>query len=106
MDFRDRVIQWNEWLNTGNHKAFEQDILEMYLALDVPLPDDVEITVFQQKPYTHTVLYLGSFSLGKSGHGYAKWDNTGEWSEEEGAKITVRRAARRLFRSLQERILC
>lgn len=106
MNYRDKVVQWNEWLNAGNHKAFEEDIVQMYENIELPLPSEMDICVFQQNPYTHAILDLGAFSMGTSGHGYAKWDHTGKWDPEFGAKTAVKRAARRLFRQLQERVIC
>lgn len=104
MEFHDKVSMWKAWIANGNHKAFEEDILDLYDNTDTPMPEGVDICVYQKKPYTHAILDLsGIFGYVESG--YAKWDNTGEWDEEFGARMCVKRAARDIFRTLQEKVV-
>jgi len=90
-----------EWLHTGDHKAFEQLVLQEFQNDGLPSYAQMDICVYQQTPYTHAILDAGITTLGITGHGYAKCNPGDEWNSDLGAQIAVVRAARNLFRELQ-----
>ena len=79
------------------NKEFEKMILQEYLKEEPPFNAELDICVYQQRPYTHAIVVYKTLW---SGHGYSKCNPIDEWDEDLGALIAVKRAARDLYQRM------
>ena len=95
-----------EMLHSGDHKAFEKIVLREFATKDTYYSPPLDVCIYQQAPYTHAILtFYITTPDGKTSHGYAKCNPGDEWDSYLGKHIAVVRAARNLFRELQQELV-
>ena len=77
-------------------REFESLVIEKYLHFR--RNNVIDICVYQQRPYTHSIVtYLPTL---ETGHGFTKCKWPDPWDEEFGKELAVKKAARNLARIL------